>query len=1343
MNSIKRTPARTILLEPVLELLSDMFSLEELSRHVRRQYPHIDAELSIATSLAAYAQNLAEAMQRTGDFDPDFFAWLIELRPKRSAEIEQVARFCLGAPPTGFDPPSFASSLGDHFVAAGWTIRRHDDVQALSEAAGRVWKAAELDELDELLLWAVALDRTEVAFLDVLREDTPASRHALVIARHAGQATVWWLRPPAKPMRVSLLAALRAPLGEVREDFVDVPALRAHLDGFLAPRRQGVLDGLVALRQDKLDDMDGIFEPPDVRVGDDPARLPALSALDEWIASDRPRAWLVGEYGLGKSTLLVEWAHRRWQSATTPLPLLVSLLDAPAEHDGFALLRRALGVDDAPRSRALLQLLVRHRRIVPCFDGLDEVFTRVHREAFKQYVDGLLAITDRHGRLILSARDHFFPNDAELTHILPGAERLTILRLSSDQVRHIVARQCRTADEVDPLLQRLARAPGLLDLMARPLLCGMVLRTLDTLDPSAQIGVADIYEAYLGRWLRQAHFGAPEVLQDAEKLLFAERFAAELWASGHPALSVERLRHSVLHHMAEILVADDGVDSQSVFYEIQGSAFIVRGPNGYRFAHKSLFEYLLARNLVRQLPSDPAVHLGIRPWTSETIDFLARIIARHGEDPYDAAAIQKVRQWLMTAPKTPSYDPRPNALRLLLGLERLDGKARQWVPPGADLRRLAFSDEVLSGARLMGVRLDHTNLDRCDLTDATLAEASLEEASLCGACLDRASLRDARARGAKFVFVRATGADLRGAVLTDADLGHSTWHACRTEGLVLTDAVLSSTILPPFRLLPLSTSGALQARLVRAPWSRRGSMHQDATGRSIHWSRTGVCVYHTSTERPLIELSDAPAMVAALSANAAYAAAISDEAELSVWQTEPPALMHRQRISSLDLPEERNGTEWSTICREIVAPARVEDEACIGFVTSAGTSITIDPRSSPVSVHETQRSLTRLELPEEPWDNGLETATIVSIEFDRANLAVTLSGDPDTTLGIPLLGLGLPQIHLAVPKNRLGSPDGRYTLYLPWEVDSESLDFGPLEVRADDRSWRTRRRTEDILALPAAFNPCWTSDGSAMASLAMMPESIGTSIRGNSSQAIILWSKAVDQVHFRRHSGATAMAFSLISEVYTLVLGYTDGRVTQYRSDTTSFPRFYKVRALPRPGTGTIAAIACSTDGTRLAYLAADGEMRLLSMPDCHELRVVQIPAGSSLCWSSDGQRLIAGGGELLHCFTADGRLYCRITVGRSGCAYETPAGFHWGHHERHAPRALAPQAVPLPAVIRPLGPLWFRLLRRDRVEAALNLDLAGDDITDELLQLGWLAPDVMQDPDSPSPRDDAITSAY
>ncbi|WP_437758951.1 eIF2A-related protein [Sorangium sp. So ce1389] len=711
--------------------------------------------------------------------------------------------------PGGLDP----AALGTKRVG-GWILafqRRPADL--IEVVKGRLRRAAAADtearrpveELDEhghvtrfsehqisaaedLRLLATAEGRQRIATVGVSSESQSVPP-AILIASSRDEGWVLWTDGGDGSIggrSEGLLAAL-AETGLAGAACNEVPpdARRDRIAGLL-PRFSGARAVIAALRDQRLREVDGRFVEPDARVdGGEPT--PMLGALDAWLSSGEPTALVLGEFGLGKSTALAVWADRRWESGATPLPLLVNLAGGSPSASAEQLLLQAAGLEDGPENRAAVRLLTRHRLIVPCFDGFDEMATRLEATELAGRLSGLLEIAAGGGKVIVSSRDNYFPSQAHLTTTTEsalaqalgapaGIRRVMVQPFTDDHVRDLV-QQIRGEGGAAAALSRISGIYDLKDLVHRPLLLGMVLATLDDLSPGAQVGRADLYEAYLKRWLDNTRKDDPECFTDEQKKEFAEALAEQLWRSGKATCTWQELQGSVRARLFPLL--PEGMPPGAAFLEIQGGAFFVHeGEDGYRFAHKSFLEYFLARALVATLPERPEEALWTRPVTQEVAAFVGEILRADGE-PRRASAVRAVQSFLAEdrRPLQRPGEAAENALRLLLGLSRWagDAAAADWIPGGADLRGAQLAGEDLRGARLPGAKLEGANLAGADLSRADLTGAVLSGATLSGAKLDGTILRRVIAPRADFTQAEANGAVVEAADLTGAVLRQSTW----------------------------------------------------------------------------------------------------------------------------------------------------------------------------------------------------------------------------------------------------------------------------------------------------------------------------------------------------------------------------------------------------------------------------------------------------------------------------------------------------------------------------------------------------------------------------------------
>jgi WD40 repeat protein len=551
----------------------------------------------------------------------------------------------------------------------------------------------------------------------------------------------------------------------------------------LGPRFYGARQAIQSLSEHHLREVKGKFVESEARVNGG-ERQPILGRLDDWLSSNEQTALLLGEFGSGKSTALAVWAERQWQRESGPRPILVNLAGAVPTMDAEGLLFEAAGAEDTPANRAAIRLLVRYRFAVPCFDGFDEIATRVGAADLAGRLAALLEIArGGPGQVLVSCRDNYFPTGAQLNTTTEsallqalgssaGVRRIVLELFDEQQVEELVDKVCETPEATSTVLGRIAQIYDLKDLVKRPLLLGIVLTTLDRLDSAATVGTADLYEAYLRRWLDQTRSGDPECFSDEQKIDFAEALADQLWKSGQTSCTWRELQASVRARLAQRL--PDDMPPAAAFLEIQGGAFFVHeGEDRYRFAHKSFLEYFLARGLVRTLPERPTDVLTTQPITPEVAAFVGEVLRGEG-DPKQSQAVSAVRTWLKSGRSSPSdrAAAAANGLRLLVGLSRWAQEVHGWLPERADLR----------GVRLVGEDLSRIALAGADLSGANLSDAAFSEADLTAANLSGSNLRRADFTGAHLQGANLQGANLAPCGLAGANLEGAQFDGAKTLG---------------------------------------------------------------------------------------------------------------------------------------------------------------------------------------------------------------------------------------------------------------------------------------------------------------------------------------------------------------------------------------------------------------------------------------------------------------------------------------------------------------------------------------------------------------------------------
>jgi WD40 repeat protein/predicted amidohydrolase len=666
------------------------------------------------------------------------------------------------------------------------------------DADDGMWLPALRDHFDlELLLRAQGIAGYRVALL--VCPSTRAHSAAILLRGELGiEVHTTYREGPLHDAVVALVRALDARgFGPTR--LVSwTPTLSGEAIRALRERFQQGGAVVAELLHDKLREVDGHFVEPDVLNGD--VLQPSLTALDEWLASTTPRCLLLGEFGTGKSTLLAAWCHQRWSEDHGPQPILCNLAGAGADADPWRLLLDASRCADTPENRAALRVLLRRGHLFACFDGFDEMATRVDAATLPARLRGLLDLAEASGRVLVSSRDHYFRSEGALQEVLGATGptvRLSVQLFSKEKVDALV-HQVRN-DDAEAALAKIEATYDLKDLVERPILLAMVLKTLDDFQPGSRVARADIYERYLTRWLENTHTEGERCLDDAQKVAFAESLAEQLWRTGQTACTWDELRQSVRERLLPQLKDDDA--PAHALNEVAGSAFFVRdGEDRYRFAHKSFLEYFLARALVRTIPGRVAEALRTKPLTQEVSSFVGEILRLDGE-PTQHRVIHELHRWITEgrADKdtlAESADAAANTLRLLCGLARWSSSTEGWFTERMDLREIELRREDLSGARLTRARLRGARLIACTmegtrLDDAVLDGAVLDDARLRDTDLSRASLRDA-----SLVGVGATRVQLEGSDLCGARLRQSVWWECAWGGGGVDGADVTACVAP-------------------------------------------------------------------------------------------------------------------------------------------------------------------------------------------------------------------------------------------------------------------------------------------------------------------------------------------------------------------------------------------------------------------------------------------------------------------------------------------------------------------------------------------------------------------
>lgn len=385
-------------------------------------------------------------------------------------------------------------------------------------------------------------------------------------------------------------------------------------------------------------------------------------------------AIVVGDPGSGKTlvaaltfaTLADEYVRTRGR---TVLPVFIRLnsLDGTDRHEPGEPLDRILALLPEPlRSLGAgrVRLLLDHGRIAFVLDGLDELpstlgSSRVSRRMLAG-LDQLLAqpslVTCRE-----AFHDLYVDTDGGFRGI--GVEVRLLPFGYHQQVIPFVQKYCETSLRPQlcaTTLDVLRSNERLSETLSRPLMLRMTIDVLVyELDQDENFASrvlltgsdhtsAEIYERYILSWIRREHRKADRpVLRPLEKVSLVESIAWKIFGNpvkrdaGYGSFELTDL---LIDREDLVAVAGQWMDRQppglaagwtlgAIVTELENRTFLIMSERAdtYRFAHKSFFEYLLARHVHNGLSRGGSTEAGVLellgpPLPDEVIDFLRELL---------------------------------------------------------------------------------------------------------------------------------------------------------------------------------------------------------------------------------------------------------------------------------------------------------------------------------------------------------------------------------------------------------------------------------------------------------------------------------------------------------------------------------------------------------------------------------------------------------------------------------------------------------------------------------------------------------------------------------------------
>lgn len=483
----------------------------------------------------------------------------------------------------------------------------------------------------------------------------------------------------------------------------------------------------------------------------------ALRFLWDLLASPDQRrfALVLGEFGAGKTFLLRELCRRMVVDKHPVWPVLVEMDKLEKRHDLPTLLAAHFAQADVPGfNYKAFQYLLEQGRIALLFDGFDELADRVTYDSVNAHFDTVLsAARGGQAKVVLSSRRQHFLSEAQVklelarrAELVQGFHMVLLLRFEELQIRQYLQ---NVLGNVEAARERYALIDDIKDLLGlshNPRMLGFIVGIPEASLREAKrqqgtITAAGLYDLLVTQWLdgeydRERRRSTLTGISRRALGQGMTALASSMWKKRVQSVDVKEIREvlgDTMRHLGE-----PALDPEVVAHLFASGSLLVRDADAsFSFVHRSVMEWLVAREAARELVEDAdPVALDVEEISPLMADFFSSMAS-------PARAVAWARGKLFGAEKGLALK---NATLIL---QRLGESFERVDFAGQDLRGKDFSgadwrNADLRGTNLEGATLVFTNLSGANLEGARLVRANLTDANLEGARIGRTDFRYSR-----------------------------------------------------------------------------------------------------------------------------------------------------------------------------------------------------------------------------------------------------------------------------------------------------------------------------------------------------------------------------------------------------------------------------------------------------------------------------------------------------------------------------------------------------------------------------------------------------------------------
>jgi len=331
---------------------------------------------------------------------------------------------------------------------------------------------------------------------------------------------------------------------------------------------------------------------------------------------------ILGEYGTGKSSWCQKLAHDLATSylqtvGSARIPILFNLRDFTKTLKIEPFVNSFLDAECGllnPRFK-LFQAMNDAGIFLLIFDGFDEMAVRVDADTLEINLQEIekLASSPKSKVIITSRLEYFISSEEEKKSFLPKRELLAtrqieyeILKIvpwEDEQVKSFLEKRVPLIKEAKQpwtyYYDHIKKVEGLSDLSRRPVLLDMIVKTLPQLIASnIPINRPNLYETYLkGEIKRQKIYKKRTfLLTEDSRFLLLQHLALDFYVNEISVITF----NDGQKHIEEVIKPPKG-EIEAYTRDFLTCSFLIRKGDEYQFSHRSIMEYLIAKELFEEI----------------------------------------------------------------------------------------------------------------------------------------------------------------------------------------------------------------------------------------------------------------------------------------------------------------------------------------------------------------------------------------------------------------------------------------------------------------------------------------------------------------------------------------------------------------------------------------------------------------------------------------------------------------------------------------------------------------------------------------------------------------------